>query len=734
MSNVAPIVRVAVPGPLHTAFDYRWPRGASAPDAGIRVRIPFGRRQLVGVVVETDVTSELPAGKLRTVTDVLDTEPVFPDELRGLVRWAADYYHHPLGDALATALPALLRQGRPAVPSSEKTWRATAEGLDADADALARRAPRQAALLARLQRERRLTAAHFPDWQGDWRGGLDRLAERGLAEAVQAPADPLAQGRGDANPPTLNDDQRAAAEHLQACAAFEAVLVDGVTGSGKTAVYLEAIESVTRSGRQALVIVPEIGLTPQLVERFAARLPCAIAVLHSGLSDGERLGAWIAARDGRADVIIGTRSAIFTPLARPGLIVVDEEHDGSLKQQDGFRYSARDLAVARGSRLGIPVALGSATPSLETLYNADRGRYRRFHLPNRATGAPMPRFRLLDLRGQPLRDGLSSGLVEHVREHLGHGGQALLFLNRRGYAPTLLCHECGWVAECDRCDARLTFHRHSRRMHCHHCDADRPVPTACPECASPDLRPLGLGTERVESALEAAFPDTGVVRVDRDSTRRKGEFDRRLDAARRGEARILLGTQMLAKGHHLPAVTLVGIIDADQGLFGADFRAPERLAQLVVQVAGRAGRAERPGEVVIQTHHPEHPLLQVLIREGYGQFAREALAERELAALPPFSSMALLRAEAVGVEAPARFLRAAAELAGELGVEDVECLGPMPAPMERRAGRVRAQLLLQSASRASLHRLLTPWVPRLAGLPAARRVRWSLDVDPVDTL
>jgi primosomal protein N' (replication factor Y) len=484
-----------------------------------------------------------------------------------------------------------------------------------------------------------------------------------------------------------------------------------------------------------LVLVPEIGLTPQLVDRFARRLPAAIAVLHSGLSDSERLGAWLAARDGEAAVVSGTRSALFTPLARPGLIIVDEEHDASFKQQDGFRYSARDLAVVRASRLGVPVVLGSATPSLESLHNAGQGRYRHLRLNRRAGGASMPRFQLLDVRGKPMQDGVSTPLVRRIQSHLDQGGQALLFLNRRGFAPTLLCHECGWMAECRRCDARLTFHQGRGRLRCHHCDYERPVDRYCPDCGSPDLRPLGLGTERVEAALMEAFPGEGIVRIDRDSTRAKGAFEERMTAARRGEARILLGTQMLAKGHHLPAVTLVGILDADQGLFGADFRAPERLAQLVVQVAGRAGRADRPGEVVIQTHHPEHPLLQVLVHEGYDRFAQDALAERQMASLPPFHHHALLRAEAVSATEPTAFLQAARASAESLGVSGgVQLLGPIPAPMERRAGRYRAQLLLQAPERRPLHSLLRAWVPGLAALREARKVRWSVDVDPVEML
>jgi primosomal protein N' (replication factor Y) len=733
MSATAPIARVAVPGPLHELFDYRLPAGA-APAPGTRVRVPFGRGHRIGVVIECADHSDIPQARLRDIDSLLDDAPLFPGELLEFIVWASRYYHHPLGDCLETAMPALLRQGRPARPARERQWRLTDEGRDTDANEILRRAPRQAALLVRLQRYGEVSARNFPDWEGDWRGGLARLVDKGLAHTEDSPAFGLVQGRGDEPAPTLNPDQQRVVEAVAGAPGFEALLVEGVTGSGKTAVYLEAIEAVVRRGQQALVIVPEIGLTPQLLDRFAARLAAPIAVLHSGLSDGERLGAWLAARAGEAAVVLGTRSAVFTPLARPGLVVVDEEHDASLKQQDGFRYSARDLALARAKRLDIPVLLGSATPSLESLHNAGQGRYRHLQLPNRATGAPMPRFRLLDVRGRPMSEGLSEPLLDHVGRHLEAGGQVLLFLNRRGYAPVLLCHECGWLAECERCDARLTYHHGRGHLRCHHCDYQRRVDAACPHCGSADLRPLGLGTERVEAALEAAFPDTSLVRIDRDSTRRRGEFERRMGAARDGAARLLLGTQMLAKGHHLPDVTLVGIIDADQGLFGADFRAAERLAQLIVQVAGRAGRAERPGEVAIQTHYPEHPLLQTLIRDGYPAFAAAALAERIAAGMPPARHLALLRAEAVDRDTPRRFLEQARSLSESNGACGVERLGPVPAPMERRAGRYRAQLLLQSEHRASLHALLARWVPGLRHLPLARKVRWSLDVDPAETL
>ncbi len=725
-------IRVAVPGPFPEPLDYLVPLRTPLPPRGSRVRVPLGRRELVAVVTAAPTTSNLPSDRLRAIITVLDDEPLLDEETTSLIEWAAHYYHHPPGDAYLAALPVRLRQGQPAEPAIESAWAITAEGRGINPHALERRAPRQAALLEALQAEGSLSTARLAGFDGDARGALQRLVERGLASLTQAPDYGLILGRGEASNLTLNEEQVEAARAIQPGPGHEVVLIDGVTGSGKTEVYLDAIARALTQGLQTLIIVPEIGLTPQLVRRFQQRLSGRIAVLHSGLGDGERLNAWLAARAGEADVIIGTRSAAFVPLPRPGLIVIDEEHDASLKQQEGFRYSARDLAVLRAHRLDIPVVLGSATPSLESLENVRRGRYTCCRLRQRAGEARPPVIQLLDMRGQPTQDGLSRPLVEQIQRHLQANGQVLLFLNRRGFAPTLICHECGWLAECDRCDARYTYHRGRRRLQCHHCDRDRPVPHHCPSCGSVDLRPLGLGTERIETALQAAFPDTPPARIDRDSTRRRGSFERQMEAARRGETRLLLGTQMLAKGHHLPAVTLVAIIDADQGLFGADFRAPERLAQLVVQVAGRAGRAERAGEVAIQTHHPEHPLLQMLVHGGYPAFAEAALAEREAAGLPPARAMALLRAEATSREAPQAFLKSA--LAEAPHDPRVERLGPYPAPMERRAGRYRAQVMLQSDLRAPLQNLLTQWLPALGSLPEARRVRWSIDVDPAETL
>jgi primosomal protein N' (replication factor Y) len=725
-----PILRIAVPTPLHRSFDYLPPGNvaAGALRPGQRVRVPFGRRTAVGVLLEVMTHSDIEPARLKRVQAVLDTQPVIDADVLAMVSWASRYYQHPIGDAFSSALPVLLRQGRSPEAADLARWRLTPSGRAVSAESLAR-APRQAAVITALQ-------AHPA---GVEREALDApaavlraLADKGWIEETRDPP-PAPAGEVEAGH-VLNAAQQQAVDAIGArLDAFQPWLLEGVTGSGKTEVYLTLIEQVLARGRQVLVLVPEIGLTPQLVSRFARRFPIPLAVLHSGLGDRERLAAWQQARTGQAPVVIGTRSAVFTPLAQPGLLIVDEEHDASFKQQDGFRYSARDLAVWRARHLGIPVVLGSATPSLESLYNVEQQRYQRLELPERTGVAELPEFGLIDVRHAPLEDGLSLPLLTRIRAHLEADGQVLLFLNRRGFAPTLMCYDCDWVAECRRCDARMTWHQSDNRLHCHHCGSQRPVDTVCPACQGTDLHPMGQGTERVEQALAEHFPDVEMLRIDRDTTRRKGALDALLERARNGRRQLLLGTQMLAKGHHFPNVTLVGILDADHGLFSTEFRASERMAQLIVQVAGRAGRHDRPGQVLIQTAHPDHPLLQLLVRQGYPAFARAALEERRAARLPPVTHLALLRAEAPDAGAPVHFLEGVQERIAAAGIPGVEAWGPVPATMERRAGRYRAQLLLQCDRRTGLQQLLTGLVRELEQDRAARRVRWSVDVDPADT-
>lgn len=733
------ILRLALPSPLRRLFDYLAPPGVprTALQPGVRLRVPFGRREVIGILVDTSASSEVPPDKLRAALAILDAEPVLTPALFQLCRWTAQYYQHSLGDTLSWALPGLLRQGEPAAPRQQRFW-CLADGASAD-DPRVERAPRQReALKAIAQHPHGVSQELLAKLQLN-RASLDSLSAKGLIRSeLRHHTPPRHSGAWLLAPELpLNEPQRAAFEAVrQGFGEFRTFLLAGITGSGKTEVYLQLIHQALQAGRQALVLIPEINLGPQTLARFERRFNARIALIHSNLGDRERLDAWVAARDGEADIVIGTRSALFTPQARPGLIVVDEEHDGSYKQQEGLRYHARDLAVVRGRLERVPVLLGSATPSLESLHNAHAGRYALLRIDQRAGGARAPRFLRLDVKSRPLDAGLSPPLQQAIRQTLEQGQQVLVFLNRRGFAPTLLCHDCGWVAQCPRCDARMTLHQRHDELRCHHCGHIEKRPGACPSCRHVDLRPVGVGTERTEERLTILFPDYPVLRIDRDSTARKGALDRLLGTVARGEPCLLVGTQMLAKGHHFPRVTLVAVLDADGGLFSADFRASERMAQLIIQVAGRAGRAEEPGRVIVQTHLADHPLLVQLTEQGYAAFAEQALAERRAAGLPPFAHLALLRAEAHKPGQAEAFLDEACDLAeqwiAQLGLAGIELLGPVPSPMERRAGRHRAQLLLQAMARAPLHRLLAPWLADVELLPAARGVRWSVDVDPME--
>jgi len=728
-----PVLRVAINAPLSRLFDYLPPAGwRRMPEPGCRVTVPFGRRTQCAMLLEIGEASEWPASRLRRAQEVLDDKPLLRPSDLWLIRFASDYYHHPVGEVVAAALPALLRQGRALHPLVEHLA-LTDAGASADLTALERKAPRQAGLLALLSNRGRLSFDELDRAVPGWKRLRRSLIEKAWVEVVEsrsgasAPEEATVAEAG----PALNTDQASAFLAISASAGFSVSLLDGVTGSGKTEVYLSLIGDVLARSQQALVLVPEIGLTPQFVSRLEIRLGFRPVILHSSLSDNVRLDGWRGARNGSARLIVGTRSAVFVPMKNPGLIVVDEEHDSSFKQQEGLRYSARDLAVARAKELEIPVVLGSATPSLETLQRCAEGMYRRLVLPARAGNAVLPLLSLVDLNRHPATDGLSLPAIDAIRRHRGEGGQVLVFLNRRGFAPTLICQHCAAIAECSRCDARMTVHTRTNRLMCHHCGAARPLDTACRNCGGA-VKPLGHGTERLEDALCLRFPDELVTRIDSDSTRQKGTLDKALEMATSGETGILIGTQILSKGHHFPQLTLVVVIDADQGLFSTDFRGTERLAQSLMQVAGRAGREKRQGQVMIQTAFASHPFWHELLQGGYERVAASALAEREKAAWPPFSRLALLRAAATRRQDTHDFLDAAREKAGAINPDGVRILGPVSAPMERLAGRYRAQLLFQSRNRRPLHRLLQALRTYLEASASARRVRWSIDVDPLE--
>jgi primosomal protein N' (replication factor Y) len=737
------IITVAIPCPLYKTFDYRLPYSYhdQPVQAGMRVRAPFGRQKLIGIIIEEKQHSDVAPEKLKTITAILDNRSLLSREILELLFWAARYYVHPLGEVLQTALPVYLRNNDDATPSLAEYWRISRTSsltLEDVAQAL-KRAPKQQQIYQLLsdagvcELDRGLDADTLNTITDNWRAAIKALLEKQLIEQYVKPA-VLISDNHKAQPIGLNKEQINAVSAIESHQQQHAVhVLNGITGSGKTEVYLALCESMLAAGKQVLVLVPEIGLTPQLTQRFLERLNTTIVVLHSAMNDRQRYSAWHAAANNQAQLIIGTRSSIFTPLPQLGLIIIDEEHDGSYKQQDGFRYNARDLAILRAKNNGIPILLGSATPSLETLNNINELRYEVHYLRQRANKKQLPRIELINLCNQKLHEGMAETLLSRIKQHLQQQGQALLFINRRGFAPLLMCHDCGWTTNCLRCDAHMTYHKRRKQLHCHHCGAQRTAPENCEQCGSSNILAIGAGTERIEQSLQSYFPDIQVSRIDRDSTRNKGSLQDKLEKAHSGESGILVGTQMLAKGHDFPNVTLVAILDTDQALFSADFRASEHLAQLVTQVSGRAGRAEKKGEVLIQTHHPEHPLLQTLIHHGYQSFAEAALKERQAAGLPPARHLAILRCESVETKAAQTFLDHAAEMAQQMEDVAIELFGPIPAPMERRAGRYRYQIMLQSEQRKPLHQLLSWWIPQLQQLASARKVRWSIDVDPYDT-
>ncbi len=729
-----PVIKVALPVPLPRLFDYLAPAGP-VPVTGSRVSVTFGHRKMTGIVYAVTAQSELPEAQLKTIDAVIDPQNIFTESLWKLLNWATGYYHYPVGEVLFHALPVLLRQGRPAVPPSGWQWSLTEQGKITAPESLKRAVKQQQALSALrsapLQRHE-LSQHDLSD------AVLQALRKKGLCELSEIPPQ-LTDWRKDYRVKgerlRLNTEQATAVGAIRSLDnQYAAWLLAGITGSGKTEVYLSVLENILAEGKQALVLVPEIGLTPQTIARFRERFHAPVDVLHSALNDSERLNVWLRAGRGESAIIIGTRSALFTPLARPGVIIIDEEHDSSYKQQEGWRYHARDLAVFRAHQENIPVVLGSATPALETLHNVDTGKYRQLTLTKRAGNARPALQQLIDLKGVRLQSGLSPVLINKMRQHLQADNQVLLFLNRRGYAPALLCHDCGWLAECQRCEHYYTFHQQQRLLRCHHCDSQRPLPYQCPQCGSTHLMPVGMGTEQLEEQLKTLFPGIPVTRVDRDTTSRKGTLEQHLDDIHRGGARILAGTQMLAKGHHFPDVTLVALLDADGALFSADFRAAERFAQLYTQVAGRAGRAGKQGEVVLQTHHPEHPLLHTLLYEGYFSFARQTLQERKLVSLPPYSSHALFRADDADNQQAEQFLLQLRNLleASSLKDDHFWIMGPVPALQSKRNGRWRWQLLLQHTSRKQLQRILSHTLPLVTALPALRKMKWTLDIDPTE--
>lgn len=724
------ILQVALQRPLRQTFDYLLPVNYQDENlqVGLRVRVPFGKREDIGIIMNINQSSLLPKNKLKNALEILDSEPLFTSHILSLYDFASQYYQHPIGDVIFSSLPPLFRDGIPAILPEETVFTLTEIGATAN-EATLKHAVQQQKLIE-LLKERPNGLSREEITEPGQIKALTALLAKGFIRKQTRKKQPAPQQKSVAKF-ILNEHQTNAVTTILNHKGFETFLLEGVTGSGKTEVYLQCIEQVLKQNKQTLILVPEIGLTPQTVARFQSRFAVPISILHSGLSDKDRCNAWLSAHKGISRIIIGTRSAILTPLPQLGMIILDEEHDASFKQQSGFRYSAKDLAIMRGKLEDIPVILGSATPCLESLYNVKQKRFKHLMLPKRAGNAVEPAFHIIDVRNAKLAEGFSPLILEKMSEHLKKSGQILIFLNRRGYAPTLLCHGCGWIADCKRCDARLTYHAHLEKMICHHCTTEQPVIRNCQNCHSKDLLLLGLGTQKLEKVLQDRFPDTTITRIDRDSTRRKGSMEKMLTNAHNGTTQILIGTQMLAKGHHFPDVTMVAIIDIDNSLFSADFRASERLGQIIVQVAGRAGRSDKPGEVYLQTHNPDHPLLSLLTKTGYANFANSLLAERASAQLPPYSHLVLFRAEATNAQLPQDFLSEVRQLLLAAN-EELQVFGPIPALMEKKAGKFRAQLLIQTTQRSNLQKLLQPKIIEIDALPSSSKVRWSIDVDPLE--
>ena len=725
------IVRVALAVPLPRFFDYLYLPDLT-PIVGGRVLVPFGSQKRVGIVVDLPASSDVAKEKLKPIIDVLDAESLFNSTTWDWLAWSANYYRAALGDVLFQALPVKLRHGESAVKNDRTFWRITDLGKQALESGELKRAKKQIEALNLLLTQY-LEKGNNEISSAIW----STLKGKDYVEEIVVPTEQKSWQQALGDNPLVNIDNRLTLNKQQALAfsqllfqeGFNVWLLEGVTGSGKTEIYLQYIEEVLKKGKQVLVLVPEIGLTPQTVRRFQARFNVEIDVLHSNLNDTQRLNVWERARTGQSAIVIGTRSALFTQFSDLGLIILDEEHDGSFKQQDGWRYHARDLGIVLAQKLNIPILLGSATPSLESVNNVQNGKYHHLVLSKRAGNATALRQFVIDLKHQRIQNGLSEPLLKRMQEHLEKGNQVLLFLNRRGFAPVLLCHECGWIDECHHCEKPYTYHQHQRVLRCHHCGAQKTVPMQCGHCGSTHLVTTGLGTEQLEETLKARFPQYNIARIDRDSTARKGKLEGYLEDIQQGKSQILIGTQMLAKGHHFPNVTLVALVNVDNALFSLDFRAEERLAQLYVQVAGRSGRAEKQGEVVLQTHYPDHPLLTTLLEKGYQAFAEETLKLRHNMGLPPFSFQALFKAQCRHSEEAENALSQLASFFYEQKIEGLQVLGPIPAPFSKKAGLYRWQLLLQHASRKQLQAALSRYSPELI---KSSQVRLILDVDPLD--
>lgn len=729
---------VALALPKRQCFDYKLPLNATGAKPGVRVRVPYAHGEKIGVITKIKDSSQWQADKLKVISELLDVDPVFDEDLTAILSWAAGYYCHPIGDVLLTALPAKLRKGEPNRKPLLRYWQAVKDPNEVNygnAECKLKRAPKQLALFRWLQKGIKSEAQILETYK---RPVLSALHKQGFIECekkeMAASPDWLASLRI-SEKPFASTEQALAISAINSHNDFCPFLIEGVTGSGKTEVYLQVIENQLLQKRQVLILVPEISLTPQTLDRFAQRFDMEIGIWHSGLTDNERLAVWQKARSGELGIIVGTRSAVFLPLKWPGMIVIDEEHDSSFKQQDGFRYHARDLAIMRAKKLNIPLVMGSATPSLETLNNGLTSKYRHLQLRDKVISGSKVNHQLLDIRQQQLDAGLSSYLIERIHYHLRQNQQVMIFINRRGYSPAIVCENCGHVETCYSCDKPFTWHKSTQQLHCHHCGAVERLSDNCSQCGHEHRGSSGVGTEQLEEVISRLFPGNSVARIDSDTMRSKTALNQILTDIHAQKYQILVGTQILAKGHHFPNLSLVAILDVDAALFSADFRATEQLAQLITQVSGRTGRAGNAGEMWLQSYHPDNSILLDLLHNGYGHFARTTLRERRAANLPPFEYQILLRGEAVKLEDCQQFLLNVAKMfhmEQSLKEPALRVIGPFPALMEKRQGRYRMQLLLSHIQRLPLHRALNNHVKQMESLALARKVRWSIDVDPID--
>ena len=718
------IVKIAINTPIRQTFDYLSDEPARVWQPGMRAKVSFGNKTVVGIVTEIKTIIEQDR-KLKPIIERIDDAACLDHELFALILWLSRYYHHPIGDCFATALPKKIRQGESLQATQQTFWQVHNNHPD-------KLGQKQQQIFEALQQyPKGLSETVLKNKFGSVKSSLKGLEEKSVVTRYQQADVEVTQEITEKNWP-LNDDQLEICQKIeQKNDQFQPFLLHGITGSGKTEVYLTLAREQMKQGKQVLILIPEISLSGQFVERFKAGLTGRVLLSHSGINDGQRKQVWCLANSGQADVIIGTRSAVFMPLKRPGLVIIDEEHDSAYKQQDGLRYHARNILLMRAKNLNIPIVLGSATPSLESLYQVKQGKYQLLELKKRAGNAALPQVSLIDMSLEP-QSVISQGLQQKIRQHLQKQQQVLLFINRRGFAPVLMCHSCQWQAQCKSCDAKMVVHQQRQQLFCHHCGLIQRLPSRCPSCDAEDLNTHGAGTEKIEQLLQTMFPDTPVLRIDRDTTQTVNAFDNLFQPIRDGKSAVLVGTQMLAKGHDFHKVTLVGILDADQGLFSADFRASEYLAQSIVQVTGRAGRGEVQGEVLIQTRQISHPFWQQVLAQDYSKLAEGLLNERITIQLPPASFWAIWRAESPFAEQAITFLQ---EISDQLGQPNhVQIMGPVPALMEKRAGRYRAQLVFCSQSRNALHQLIDLAMHNISRSKLGRKVRWSLDIDPIELL